>query len=82
MIKLNQAQKRKLTEELICIAFAVLGIVILVLNLMKIIPVKNMIIAYVIAYGFIIGPAIAVLGIAAYFETRNASLRKFKKRAR
>lgn len=81
-MKLNKAQRRKLTEEIICIAFAVLGIVILVLNLMKIIPENSIIIAYIIAYGFLIGPAIAVLGFVAFLETRNIPVKKFRRKAR
>lgn len=82
MRKLNKTQRRKLTQELIYIAFAVLGIVLLVLNLMKIIPVNNIIIAYLIGYGFVIGPVIAVLGMVCFFETRRTLLKKFRKEAR
>ena len=82
MIKLKTEQKRKLAEELVCIAIAILGVVILVLNLLKIAPTNNIVIAYVIAYGFLLGPCMILLGMGGFFETRNISVRKFRKKAR
>lgn len=82
MRKLTTAQKRKLTQELTCIAVAILGIVLFVLNFFKIVPEDIFAIQFIIAYGFIIGPIFAVLGIAAYFETKNIPVSKFRKKAR
>ena len=80
--ELKPEQKRKLAEELAWIAIAILGVVILVLNLLKIAPKNNILIAYVIAYGFLLGPCIILLGMGGFFETRNISVRKFRKKAR
>ena len=99
--ELKPEQKRKLADELGCIATAILGVamtattaiscisegailgvVILVLNLLKIAPTNNILIAYVNAYGFLLGPCMIVLGIGGFFETRNTSVRKFRKKAR
>lgn len=80
--ELKPEQKRKLAEELAWIAIAILGVVILVLNLLKIAPTNNILIAYVIAYGFLLGPCIILLGMGGFFETRNISVRKFRKKAR
>lgn len=77
--ELKPEQKRKLAEELVCIAIAILGIVILVLNLLKIAPANEGLIAYVIAYGFLIGPATTILGIGGFFETRRIPVKNFKK---
>ena len=82
MRKLTTAQKRKLTQELTCIAVAILGIVLFVLNFFKIIPEGLLAIQYIIAYGFRIGPIFAVLGIAAFFETKNIPVKNFRKKAR
>ena len=82
MRKLKTEQKRKLAEELVCIAISILGVVILVLNLLKIAPTNNIVIAYVIAYGFLLGPCMILLGMGGFFETRNISVRKFRKKAR
>lgn len=82
MRKLTTAQKRKLTQELTCIAVAILGIVLFVLNFFKIVPDDFFAIQFIIAYGFIIGPIFAVLGIAAFFETKNIPVKKFRKKAR
>ena len=80
--ELKPEQKRKLAEELAWIAIAILGVIILVLNLLKIAPTNNILIAYVIAYGFLLGPCIILLGMGGFFETRNISVRKFRKKAR
>lgn len=80
--ELKPEQKRKLADELGCIATAILGVVILVLNLLKIAPTNNILIAYVNAYGFLLGPCMIVLGIGGFFETRKISVKKFRKKAR
>lgn len=83
MRKLKTEQKRKLAAELGVIAIAILGVVIFVLNLLKIVPTDNIVIGYIIAYGFLIGPAITALAIAAFFfEVRTIPVRKFRKGAR
>ncbi len=81
--ELKPEQKRKLAAELGVIAIAILGVVIFVLNLLKIVPTDNIVIGYIIAYGFLIGPAITALAIAAFFfEVRTIPVRKFRKGAR
>ena len=81
--ELKPEQKRKLAAELGVLAIAIVGIVIFVLNLFKIVPTDNIVIGYIIGYGFIGGPAITVLAIAAFFfEVRTIPVRKFRKRAR
>lgn len=84
--ELKPEQKRKLAEEMTCIAIAILGVVILVLNLLKIAPTNNSLIAYgiafIIGYGFLLGPCMILLGMGGFFETRNISVRKFRKKAR
>lgn len=82
MKKLTLGQKRKLTLELICIASAIFGIVIFILNALKLVPEGSLAIQFLIAYGFIIGPVFVILGIATFFETRKIRVRRFTKKAR
>ena len=79
---LTKEQKRKFSQELVCIAFAILGAVIFILNILKIVPEDYIVAQFFIAYGFVVGPAFALLGIAAFFETRKIRVKKFRKKAR
>ena len=81
-MRMTVSQKRKLTQELVCIAFAILGIIIFALNVLKLVPDNFLAIQIVIAYGFIIGPVFAVLGIASFIETKNIPVTKFNRKAR
>ena len=80
MRTLKTEQKRKLLEELGCCATAILGVILLILNLLKIVPENNTLIAYFIAYGFILGPAMTLVGILGFFETRDIPVKEFRKR--
>ena len=70
MTKLTFEQKKKLTKEVSLLLMALVGVIILICNFFKIVP-DNDIITAIIAYGFLIGPAMIVLGIGTFFEIRE-----------
>ena len=72
MKKINM---KKLTHELMALALAVLGIVVLVLNLTKTCNVES-IFAPIVAYGFLIGPAVTIAAIALFDDIRKTNYSK------
>ena len=80
--KLSRAQKNKLFHEVLGLSIAIIGVVILVCNFFKIVPENNDVITLFIAYGFLIGPVMAMLGIGYFLEVRDTKVREFSKKAR
>ena len=64
----THTQKWNYAEEIGCIASAIFGIILFILNILKIIPEKNLVVQIIIAYGFIIGPTFAIIGIAGFID--------------
>lgn len=75
-------QWNKLGQELLTLAIAVLGIILLVCNFFKIVPEDNLLITGFIAYGFPIGLTMVGLGIGTFLEIRNTDIKEFSKKAR
>lgn len=75
MMNTIRINKRKLRDEVICLIIAILGIIIFVCNMTKIVPGMDnaieQLITAIVAYGFLIGPALAFGGLVCFWEVRN-----------
>lgn len=70
-MKKRNINYKKLVEELFYLILALLGVVILICNITKTCPNENLIVSYIIGYGFILGPALTVVSIGAFLEARE-----------
>ena len=71
----RRINKKKLRDEWLMLMIAILGIVIFICNMTKTIPggengLTEMV-SYIIAYGFLVGPALTVMGLISFWEIRN-----------
>lgn len=65
VVKIN---KRKAAEELFYVLITVIGVILFICNWTKTVPENNMLIAFVIAYGFLLGPFFMLIGTTAFLE--------------
>ena len=76
--------KKKLKDEMVMLALAILGIVIVICNMTKTVPgfgnPIETVISYVIAYGLFIGPGVTLLALLCFWDIRNTKYPR--KRAR
>ena len=77
--------KKKLKDEMVMLALAILGIVIFICNMTKKVPefgnnpIEEMV-SWIIAYGFFIGPAVTLMSLLCFWDIRNTKYPR--KRAR
>lgn len=76
--------KKKLKDEMVMLALAILGIVIFICNMTKTVPgfgnpIAEMV-SWIIAYGFFIGPAVTLMSLLCFLDIRNTKYPR--KRAR
>lgn len=79
-MKTKNRRKRKINykkffEEMLYLIVAALGVVVFVCNVTRTFPEPTsafkIAIACIMAYGFLVGPAFTMLGIAAFLEVRG-----------
>lgn len=74
---MKKVNLKKMRDEIIYFLIGILGIVIFICNVTKNIPENwntnflSAFITFVVAYGFLIGPFVAVIGFLAFWEVRN-----------